>query len=92
MTILVILKTYQLLIVSKIIQTKENMKKIIITLFLVLFTSSVYAGSCPMMAKNLDDKIAEAQTLRDKGMAAHDAGDHAKSEELLNKALELFKS
>ena len=92
MTILVILKTCQLLIVSKIIQTKENMKKIIITLFLVLFTSSVYAGSCPMMAKNLDDKIAEAQTLRDKGMAAHDAGDHAKSEELLNKALELFKS
>ena len=68
------------------------MKKIIITLFLVLFTSSVYAGSCPMMAKNLDDKIAEAQTLRDKGMAAHDAGDHAKSEELLKKALELFKS
>ncbi len=68
------------------------MKKIVITLFLVLFTNSVYAGSCPMMAKNLDDKIAEAQTLRDKGMAAHDAGDHAKSEELLNKALELFKS
>ena len=68
------------------------MKKIITTLFLVLFTSSVYAGSCPMMAKNLDDKIAEDQTLRDKGMAAHDAGDHAKSEELLNKALELFKS
>ena len=68
------------------------MKKIVITLLLVLFTSSVYAGSCPMMAKNLDDKIAEAQTLRDKGMAAHDAGDHAKSEELLNKALELFKS
>ena len=68
------------------------MKKIITTLFLVLFTSSVYAGSCPMMAKNLDDKIAEAQTLRDKGMAAHDAGDHAKSEELLNRALDLFKS
>jgi len=74
------------------IVSKRNMKKIITTLFLVLFTSSVYAGSCPMMAKNLDDKIAEAQTLRDKGMAAHDAGDHAKSEELLNKALELFKS
>ena len=68
------------------------MKKIITTLFLVLFTSSVYAGSCPMMAKNLDDKIAEAQTLRDQGMAAHDAGDHSKSEELLNKALEVFKS
>jgi hypothetical protein len=73
-------------------QIKENMKKIVVTLFLVLFTSSVYAGSCPMMAKSLDDKIVEAQTLRDQGMAAHDAGDHAKSEELLGKAMELFKS
>jgi hypothetical protein len=68
------------------------MKKIAITLFLVLFTSSAYAGSCPMMAKSLNDKIIEAQTLRDQGNAAHDAGDHAKSEELLNKAMELFKS
>ena len=74
-----------------LINNKEKMKKIVITLFLVLFTSSVYAGSCPMMAKSLDDKIVEAQTLRDQGMAAHDAGDHAKSEELLGKAMELFK-
>ena len=68
------------------------MKKIVITLFLVLFTSSVYAGSCPMMAKSLDDKISEAQTLRSQGMEAHEAGDHAKSEELLGKAMDLFKS
>ena len=68
------------------------MKKILITLCLVLFTSSAFAGSCPMMAKSLDDKIAEAQMLKDQGMAAHSAGDHAKSEELLNKAMELFKS
>jgi hypothetical protein len=68
------------------------MKKILITLCLVLFTSSAFAGSCPMMAKSLDDKIAEAQMLKDQGMAAHDAGDHAKSEELLSKALGLFKS
>ena len=40
------------------------MKKIVITLFLVLFTSSVYAGSCPMMAKSIDDKIAEENLLR----------------------------
>ena len=86
-----ILKTYYFPIIYLINQTKENMKKIVITLFLVLFTSSVYAGSCPMMAKSLDDKIAEAQTLRDQGMAAHDAGDHTKSEELLGKAMELFK-
>ena len=68
------------------------MKKIIITLCLVLFTSSAYAGSCPMMAKNIDDKIKKAQELRDQGMDAHKAGDHAKSEELLGKALDLFKN
>jgi hypothetical protein len=44
------------------------------------------------MAKNLDTKIEEAQKMRDAGMKAHDAGEHAKSEELLNKALEMFKS
>ncbi len=67
------------------------MKKIMITLCLVLFTSSAFAGSCPMMAKNIDDKIKKAQELRDQGMDAHKAGDHAKSEELLGKALDLFK-
>ena len=85
-----LIKTFKVRITQ--ILTKENMKKIVITLFLVLFTSSVYAGSCPMMAKSIDDKIAEAQMLRDQGIAAHDAGDHAKSEELLGKAMELFKS
>ena len=88
----VLLKTYYFPFVWLTNLTKKNMKKIVITLFLVLFTSSVYAGSCPMMAKSIDDKIAEAQMLRDQGMAAHDAGDHAKSEELLGKAMELFKS
>ena len=39
------------------------MKKIVITLFLVLFTSSVYAGSCPMMAKNIDSKIEEISRI-----------------------------
>ena len=68
------------------------MKKLVIVSILVLFTGSAYAGSCPMMAKNLDTKIEEAQKMRDSGMKAHDAGEHAKSEELLNKALEMFKS
>ncbi len=45
-----------------------------------------------MMANTVDSKIKQAQELRDQGMEAHKAGDHAKSEELLNKALELFKS
>tara|TARA_A100001015_G_scaffold307518_1_gene403575 strand:+ start:1627 stop:1833 length:207 start_codon:yes stop_codon:yes gene_type:complete len=68
------------------------MKNIIILLTLILFTSSAYAGSCPMMAKKLDGKIEQVQKMRDAGMKAHEAGDHAKSEELLKKAMELFKS
>ena len=68
------------------------MKKILILLTFGLFTGSAFAGSCPMMAKKLDNKIEAATKMREAGMKAHDAGDHAKSEELLNKALELFKS
>ena len=68
------------------------MKNFLILTMLVLFTSSAYAGSCPMIAKNLDSKIEEAQKLKVAGMKAHEAGDHAKSEELLNKAMELLKS
>jgi|TARA_B110000503_G_scaffold124881_1_gene191868 hypothetical protein len=68
------------------------MKKIVITLFLVLFTSSVYAGSCLMMAENINSKIEEAQELLDAGVEAHENGKHAESEKLLNQALKLFKS
>jgi len=67
------------------------MKKFALILSFILFTSSAFAGSCPMMAKEVDAKIAEAQKLRDAGIKAHDNGDHAKSEELLGKALEMFK-
>ena len=67
------------------------MQKLSIILIMLLFSNSVFAGSCPMMAKGVDAKIAEAQKLRDAGMKAHDSGDHAKSEELLSKALEMFK-
>ena len=52
------------------------MKNIIILLTLILFTSSAYAGSCPMMAMKLDGKIEQAQKMRDAGMKAHEAGDH----------------
>tara|TARA_B100001063_G_scaffold192260_1_gene183451 strand:+ start:102 stop:308 length:207 start_codon:yes stop_codon:yes gene_type:complete len=68
------------------------MKNLIIASIIVLFSTSVFAGSCPMMAKQVDDKIKQAQELRDNAMAAHDSGDHSRSEELLNEALELFKS
>ena len=68
------------------------MKNILVTLILLTFSSSAFAGSCPMMSAKLDAKIEEAQKLKDAGMKAHKNGDHAKSEELLKKALELFKS
>ena len=68
------------------------MKKLLISLTFILFTGSAYAGSCPKMAKNVDNKIEAAQKFKDAGMKAHEAGDHAKSEELMSKAMELFKS
>ena len=67
------------------------MKKFLVITFMILISGSAFAGSCPMMAKNIDAKIAKAQELKDAGMKAHESGDHAKSEELLNKALNLFK-
>ena len=68
------------------------MKNILVALLLVVFSTSAFAGSCPMMAGKLKSKIEQAQQLHDAGMKAHSAGDHSKSEELLNKALDLFKS
>ncbi len=61
-----------------------------IILSLLFLTNSAFAGSCPMMAKNIDSKIEEAQKLRDAGIKAHEDGKHAESEKLLNQALILF--
>tara|TARA_Y100001970_G_scaffold180987_1_gene220326 strand:- start:945 stop:1151 length:207 start_codon:yes stop_codon:yes gene_type:complete len=68
------------------------MKKLLLTIMLVLFSSSAYAGSCNMLVGKIDEKIKKIQELRDAGQKAHDEGDHAKSEELLIKALDLLKS
>ncbi|MFL2883145.1 MAG: hypothetical protein ACJZ69_02560 [Pelagibacteraceae bacterium] len=69
------------------------MKNIIIILVITLFAaSSSFAGSCPMMAGKVEKKIEQAKKLHDAGVKAHSEGNHAKSEELLNKALDLFKS
>ena len=70
---------------------RKNMKKFLVIALMILFSNSAFAGSCPMMAKNIKAKIVKAQELHDAGIKAHDSGDHAKSEELLNKALNLFK-
>ena len=68
------------------------MKNFIVAIILIVFSTSAFAGSCPMMAGKLKSKIEQAQKLHDAGMKAHSDGDHGKSEELLNKALGLFKS
>ena len=75
-----------------ILKKGKIMKKILLALTLLIFSTSAFAGSCPMMAGKLKSKIEQAQKLHDAGMKAHSDGDHGKSEELLNKALDLFKS
>ncbi len=45
-----------------------------------------------MMANKVEKKIEEAKKFHADGLKAHQDGDHKKSEELLNKALDLFKS
>lgn len=67
------------------------MKKILIVFLVLLFSTSAFAGSCPVIAKKVDEKISTAKKLYEEGVEAHSMGDHAKSEELLKKALDLFK-
>ena len=68
------------------------MKKTFFILALILFSSSAFAGSCPMLWAEIDSKIEEIQKLRDDGKKAHDDGSHSKSEELLKEALKLLNS
>ena len=81
------------------------MKKIILSTVFVIFASSAFAGSCPILWGELDseikiakqsgmssDKVDLIQKLRDSGKQAHDDGDHYKSEVLLGEALILIKS
>ena len=80
------------------------MKKILYSIiFLSLFTPSVvFAGACPMLAADIEDKISQldqskyealinaALMLHEEGMKAHDSGNHGLSEDLLNGALRLL--
>ena len=81
------------------------MKNILLIFVLILFSTKAFSYSCPMLWEELDyeinsaknsgvssEKIKKIQKLRDDGVKAHDDGNHEKSEELLNKALEMIKS
>ena len=80
------------------------MKKITATIAFVLYTTSAFSYSCPMLWKEVDEllktakdsgktaiQIKEIQTLRDEGKKAHDEGNHEMSEIILNKALAILK-
>lgn len=64
---------------------------------LAIAAAPAFAGHCPADAAAIDhalplstlsnDEKAEIQALRDQGMAAHEAGDHATSEALLANAM-----
>ena len=43
------------------------MKKLLITITLVLFSSSAFAGSCNMLVGKIDDKIQQVIELREAG-------------------------
>ena len=67
------------------------MQKLSIILIMLFFSNSAFAGSCPMMAKNVEEKISSAQKLYEEGVNAHSMGNHGESEKLLKQALDLFK-
>tara|TARA_B100000941_G_scaffold136232_1_gene96604 strand:+ start:369 stop:602 length:234 start_codon:yes stop_codon:yes gene_type:complete len=77
------------------------MKKILISIYLILISNVAYAGSCPMLWGKVDSSInnvtdgdlkVKIQELRDAGEKAHSNGDHSESEKLLNEALDLINS
>tara|TARA_B100001121_G_scaffold195323_1_gene170626 strand:- start:507 stop:752 length:246 start_codon:yes stop_codon:yes gene_type:complete len=81
------------------------MKKLITIIAFVLFTTSAFSYSCPMLWGEIDEllktaedkgksvaQIEEVKTLREKGKKAHDDGSHEMSEIFLKKALKILKS
>ena len=77
------------------------MKKLFISIFLILISNVAFAGSCPMLWGKIDSSInnvadkelkVKIQELRDAGEKAHSNGDHSKSEKLLNEAISLINS
>ena len=72
-------------------------KLVVLILSYILFSSTAFAGSCPALLKQVDEKITnstlapealkEVKTLRDQGETAHKTGKHADSVKILEEAL-----
>ena len=56
------------------------MENILVALTLMIFSTSAFAGSCPMMAGKVKSKIEQAQKLHDAGMKAHSDGNFAENQ------------
>ena len=77
-------------------------KRILLAGALSIFIAApVFAGSCPLMVKDIDaalesgtslstEQVAEVKALRDKGEAEHLAGKHAESVATLQKAKDIL--
>ena len=77
------------------------MKKLFISIYLILISNVAFAGSCPMLWSKIDSSInnvadkdlkLKIQELRDAGEKAHSNGDHSEYEKLLNEAISLINS
>ena len=77
------------------------MKKLFLSIYLILISNFAFAGSCPMLWGKVDSNInsvadkelkVKIQELRDAGEKAHSNGDHSESEKLLNEALILINN
>ena len=80
------------------------MKKCLLALLLILFAGSAMAHSCPALMAEIDevlegdqveshleaDVLAEVINLREEGEKYHEDGEHDRSMEALEKALELL--
>ena len=72
-------------------------KLVVLILSYILLSSAAFAGSCPALLKQVDEKITKSKlapeamkavkTLRDQGEAAHKSGKHADSVKILEEAL-----
>lgn len=79
-------------------------KQCFATLILLLFVSSAWAHTCPVLMGEIDqaldddavvaqldeDQLTQVRDLRQQGEEYHDAGDHAQSEAALNEAKDIL--
>ncbi len=80
------------------------MKRFLLAVFLMMFAGSAMAHACPALMAQIDeilegdqveshleaDILTEVMQLREDGEAYHEAGDHDRSMEALERALELL--